>query len=81
MSENIQFGIEVPRNHQHAMAIDRKNGNTKWYKSEETEVQPIFDYITFIDKGKGNMIPDNYTKISVHIVYAVNMMVVTTQVW
>ena len=68
---NIQFGIQVPRNHEHAMALDVRNGNKKWYQAEQTELEQIFEYETFVDKGKGYMMPKDFTKIKVHFVYAV----------
>ena len=71
MEENIQFGVNVPRNHKHAMDLDSKNGNNKWYKAEQAELKQIFEYETFIDKGKGYTMPPEYTRINVHFVYAV----------
>ena len=68
---NIQYGIRIPRNHKEAMDLDRKNGNQKWLKAEQLELQQIFDYDTFIDKGKDYKMPMDYTKINVHFVYAV----------
>ena len=68
---NIQYGIQIPRNHQEAMDLDRRNGNQKWLKAEQLELQHIFDYDTFIEKGKGHKMPMEYTKINVHFVYAV----------
>ena len=33
------FGEQVPRNHEEAMELDMKNGNTKWADAEKLEVQ------------------------------------------
>ena len=38
-----KYGFEVPRDHAHAMDLDRKNGNTKWHDAE-----PFFLIITMI---------------------------------
>jgi len=32
------YGFEVPRNHEQAMAIDRRNGNTKFADAENAEI-------------------------------------------
>ena len=69
--ENIQFGIKVPMNHNHAMSLDQKNGNNKWLKAEQLELKQIFEYDTFIDKGKGFKMPSDYTRINVHFIYAI----------
>ena len=53
------------------MELDQKNGNNKWLQAEEIELKQIFDYDTFIDKGKGFIMPNDYTRINVHFVYAV----------
>ena len=66
-----QYGIEVPRNHAHAMELDHKNGNTKWRDAEIYELDHIDSYGTFKDCGKGGQKPDGYTMIKVHMVYAV----------
>ena len=69
-NNNIQFGIEVPRNHNHAMSIDLKNGNKLWYQAEQAELKQIFEYNTFVDKGKRYVMPNDFTKIRVHFIYA-----------
>ena len=69
--DNYQFGVLIPRNHNHAMELDMKAGNNKWYNAEQTELKQIYQYNTFIDKGKNFDIPPDYTKIKVHFVYAV----------
>lgn len=65
------FGFRVPRNHEEAMELDRKNGNTRWKDAEKVELTQIDDYDTFTDYGKGGKPPDGYKKIRVHFVYAV----------
>ena len=66
------YGFQVPRNHDQAMELDRKNGNTKWRDAEIKEVGCIDEYDVFLDKGKGYRPPEpEYKKIRVHMVYAV----------
>ena len=61
----------VPRNHQHAIDIGRQSGNNKWLQAEQTELEQIQEYNTFIDMGKGILMPSDFTKIRVHFVYAI----------
>ena len=39
---NIQYGIQIPRNHQEAMDLDRRNGNQKWLKAEKIRTPTHF---------------------------------------
>ncbi len=66
-----QYGHQVPRHHKEAVFIDDKNGNTKWQDSEALELKQLFDYDSFEDKGKNAVLPDKYTVIPCHFVYAV----------
>ena len=65
------YGFQVPRNHEQAMELDARNGNTKWRDSEILELSQIDDYDTFLNKGRGYIPGPDYKKIRVHIVYAV----------
>jgi len=73
------YGFEVPRNHEQAMAIDRRNGNTKFDNAENTEIFMIDDteifmideFSTFKDHGFGGNPGPDYKKIRVHVVYTV----------
>ena len=65
------FGHVVPRNHDQAMELDRRNGNTKWRDAEKLELKQIDEYQTFFDLGNNGKPPNGYTKIKVHFVYAV----------
>ena len=69
---NYQFGVIIPRNHEHAMELDLKVGNNKWYNAEQVELKQIHDYQTFINKGKGYKPTSNFMRINLHFVYAVN---------
>jgi Reverse transcriptase (RNA-dependent DNA polymerase) len=66
-----QYGYLVPHNHEQAMEIDRKNGNTKWRDAELYEIGCVDEYNVFDDKGKGYNPGPDYKKIRVHMVYAV----------
>ena len=70
MSPVYKFGVLVPRNHQQAMEIDLKNGNSLWREAELRELQQIDEYQTFIDNGNTKP-PPPYKKIRVHMVYDV----------
>ena len=65
------FGYQVPRNHDQAVELDIKNGNTRWKEAEKLELSQVLDYGTFNDHGKGGKPPDSYKKITVRLVYAV----------
>ena len=66
-----QYGYQVPRNHDEAVFIDERMGNTKWQDAEKLELKQLFEYDTFKDLGMGAPIPDGYQKIPCHMVYAV----------
>jgi len=65
------YGFEVPRNHEQAMAIDPRNGNTKFADAENAEIFMIDDFATLEDLGFGGNPGPDYKKIRVHVVYAV----------
>jgi hypothetical protein len=66
-----KFGVLVPRTHSQAMEIDSKNGNTNWQDAEETEMNQLSEYQTFVDKGKGGQAPSGYKRIRCHMIYDV----------
>jgi len=65
------YGYLVPRNHSQAMDIDRANGNTKWKDAEKIELEQMGEYQSFDDRGIGYRPGAEFTKITVHFVYAV----------
>jgi len=65
------YGFEVPRNHEQAMAIDRRNGNPKFADAENAKIFMIDEFSTFEDIGFGGNPGPDYKKIQVHMVYAV----------
>ena len=36
-----KYGFQVPKNHNEAMALDEKNGNTKWEDLEQLELSVL----------------------------------------
>ena len=66
-----KYGFLVPHNHDQAMDLDLKNGNTRWRDAEKLEMKQLHEYETFIDKGKEAHIPVGYKKIRCHMVYDV----------
>ena len=66
-----KYGYQVPRNHEEAVKIDEKYGNTKWQDAERLEIKQLFEYEAFEDIGLGAPLPKGYTKIPCHFVYDV----------
>ena len=66
-----QYGYMIPRGHDQAVEIDRKNGNTKWQDSEKAEIAQLKEYDTFIDHGKHGKAPAGFKKIMTFFIYAV----------
>lgn len=66
---NYKYGIEIPKNHNHAMELDKMNGNTLWSDYEVLEIEQIDSFKCFKDLGKGRNIRDGYKCIRVHMVY------------
>ena len=48
----FKYGFEVPRDHDHAMQIDRVNRNHEWKKAVDLEMSQLNERDTFIDNGK-----------------------------
>jgi Reverse transcriptase (RNA-dependent DNA polymerase) len=66
-----KYGFLVPRNHDQAMEIDQRNGNSLWRDAEIFEIKATDEHKAFIDKGKGYNPGSDYKKIRVHFVYDV----------
>ena len=64
------FGFEIPRNYNHALELDKSNGNTRWQDCTKLELSQINDYSVFEDRGKVIAIPQGYKKIRKDLVYA-----------
>ncbi len=48
-----KYGYEVPWDFNHAIELDKHNGNTKWQDSTALEMSQLHEYKTFKDLGKG----------------------------
>jgi hypothetical protein len=66
-----KFSVLVPKNRKDALVIDAANGNKKWGKSMDIEINQIDECHTFNDLGKGRPPPRDHSKIRVHFVYDV----------
>ena len=68
-----KYGFEVPRNYQHAIRLDERNGNSKWKDSVKLERDQIDEYETFQDLGHKSVarVTQGYKKIRVHFVFDV----------
>jgi len=69
MAPCYKYGYEVPRDYNHAVKLDKHNGNTKWQDSTALEMSQLHEYKTFKDLGKGGKPPEDYRKICVHLVF------------
>ena len=69
----FKYGFEVPRNYNHAVRLDERNGNTLWQDAVALELQQIDEYNTFEDYGHKSKAapPPGYKKIRVHLVFDV----------
>ena len=68
-----KFGVQLPRNHEHAMELDRINGNTFWRDAELRELGQIDEYSALRGMGIGWKPAEGYKKIRVHLVYDVKL--------
>ena len=67
----FKFGVQVPRNSAEARMLEERLGHTKWTGAERTELSQLYDYDTFINKGKDAPIPHGFRLIKVRFVYDV----------
>lgn len=66
-----KYGIEIPRNIEHAKEIDKKNGNTLWMDALGMEMDNV--EVAFDIQEDGTPIPVGYKKASGHLVWDVKM--------
>ena len=66
----FMFGIEVPQNVEHALELDKANGNTLWQDSIDLELKEINQYQTFHCLKPGKKLGCDYTCIPYFIVFA-----------
>ena len=78
-SATYQFGYLIPRDYNHALELDKLNGNSRWYDATKKELDQINEYRVFINHGRAKYDqkskrvinpPQRYQKIKVHLVFA-----------
>jgi hypothetical protein len=67
----FKYGYEIPQNYNHAMELDKHNGNTKWTDATKLELELMDSYNVFKDHGTSNPAPEGYKTIRVHLIYDV----------
>ena len=71
-----QYGFEVPRDYNHAVQIDKSNGNTKWQDAVDLEMKQLDEYDTFKDIGKNALSLPITRKFEFILCLRLNMTVV-----
>ena len=66
-----KFGVRIPRDVKEAYELDRQNGNTFWADAIQCELNQVFKYDTFHDKGQLQKTPNGYQLIRCHFVFDV----------
>ena len=54
----FKFGVEVPRSVNHALQLDKKNGNTLWEDAIKTELKMLEKYNTFRLRTEGESLEE-----------------------
>ena len=67
----FKFGVEVPKNPAHALAIDKQNGTSGWKESIKKELDQIHDFKTFKVVPDDEPMPLGYKRIPYHIIHDV----------
>jgi len=70
LAPKFKYRFEISRDFAHALELDRRNGNTFWADATALKMYQLFEYVTFIDCGKGTA-PAGHKKIRVHLLYDV----------
>ena len=66
-----KYGIEMPRDYNHALELDKKNGNDLWQKALEKERSKVKVAMKFLKDGERP--PPGYKKITGHWVFDIKM--------
>ena len=66
-----KYGVEIPKDYDDAMRLDRQLGQTKWGDATDLELKQIDDYQAFHDHGHKSKVapPDGHKRIRVHLIY------------
>ena len=57
----FKFGFQVPLGVKQALALERKNGNTKWQDAIRTELGQLEEFRVFRLLAEGETLPEGYT--------------------
>ena len=68
-SKIFKVEVEVPRNHEDVLRLDKKNGNKLWAEAVKKEFDQLEYYNTYKDMGIDTTFPEGYNKIKVHLVF------------
>ena len=65
-----KYGYEVLHDYNHAIKLEKRNGNTKWQDSTVLEMSQLHEYRTFKDLGK----VANHLKVTRRFVFTLSLM-------
>jgi hypothetical protein len=68
--KKYMYGFEIPRSYDDAIRLNKLHGNNKWQGATNLEMDQLYKYDTFHDKGIGTTTGEEFKKIRVHVVYA-----------
>ncbi len=74
-----KYGIELPRDVQHAMEIERKNGNSFWRDAMALEMKNVGVAFEVLEEGRNA--PSGWSKVTGHIVWDVKMDMTSKARW
>ena len=66
-----KFGIEIPRDVEHAYEIDRANGNNYWHEAIQKEMEKV--KVAFKVVGENDTIPPGYQEMTMKIIFDVKL--------
>jgi hypothetical protein len=69
--KNMKFGIEVPTSVDHALEIDKRNGNTLWADTIAKEIKDV--RIAFKCLNPGKRAPLGYEWIKYHVIFDIKI--------
>ena len=67
----FKFGVQVPLKVKQTLALDWKNGKTKWQDAIRTELGQLDEFRVFMLLAEGETLPEGYKRIPYHIVFDV----------
>jgi len=71
LKKNMKFGIEVPTSVDHALEIDKKNGNSFWADAIAKEMKDV--RIAFQCLNDGDRAPIGYKWIKCHMIFDIKI--------